>query len=120
MKRKRAVRPASPAHAVTTERAARLYRLLELLDGGPKSRSVLMRRLKLDVRGFYRDLGLLRDCGILLQLEKHRYRLEEKLAHAVLRLPFPDPLLSLGEAVQLAKGRSAAHRKLKEQLARIM
>lgn len=119
MSRKQAKRPTSPTRAVTTERAARLYRLLELLDGGPKTRSMLMRRLKLDVRGFYRDLGLLRACGIELQLERHRYSLQEKCAKAAARLPFPDPLLSLGEAKQLARGRTLAHRKLKEQLGNI-
>jgi hypothetical protein len=34
-------------------------------------------------------------------------------------LPFPDPHLTLGEAQQLAKGRSAAHGKLKKQIADI-
>lgn len=114
-------KPAKPAaKAVTAERAARLYRLLQLLAKGPQTREVLMRRLKLDMRGFYRDLELLRDNGIELPLHNRRYSLDEQLASAMDRLPFPDPHLTLGEALQLAKGRSAAHRKLKEQIARIM
>jgi hypothetical protein len=38
----------------------------------------------------------------------------------VARLPFPDPVLTLGEAQQLAKGRSPAARKLKQQIDRIV
>ena len=42
--------------SLTSLRAARLYRLLTLLGTGPQTRGFLLRRLKLDVRGFYRDL----------------------------------------------------------------
>ena len=106
--------------AVTAERAARLYRLLKLLALGPQSRATLMRRLRLDVRGFYRDLELLRTYGIELTLEGGRYELYQALAGALGRLPFPDPHLTLQDAIQLAKGRTLAHRKLKEQIALIV
>jgi predicted DNA-binding transcriptional regulator YafY len=79
-----------------------------------------MQRLHLDVRGFYRDLELLRDSGITIDLEGRRYRLLEKTATAIARLPFPDPRLTLGEAIQLARGRSQAHRKLQRQIADIL
>ena len=39
---------------------------------------------------------------------------------AILRLPLPDPQLTLGEAQQLAKGRAAVQRKLKELLAKVL
>jgi hypothetical protein len=120
MAKKRGIRPTSAAKAVTPERAARLYRLLHLLGAGPQSRSALTRRLRLDVRGFYRDLELLRSAGIGVSLENRRYALEESVDSASGRLPFPDPRLTLSEALQLAKGRSAAHRKLKEQIAEII
>ncbi|GIW81298.1 MAG: hypothetical protein KatS3mg105_3105 [Gemmatales bacterium] len=120
MARKRATPKSSVAKTVTAERAARLYRLLTLLASGPQTRTTLIRKLRLDVRGFYRDLGLLRSCGIDLPLIKHRYHLAENIEQASARLPFPDPHLSLGEAIQLAKGRTAVHRKLKEQIARIV
>ena len=119
MARKRTTRPAALARTVTAERAARLYRLLQLLGKGPQSREALTRRLRLDVRGFYRDLELLRASGIDVPLREGRYTLQEKVDQATARLPFPDPRLTLGEASQLAKGRTLAHRKLKEQIAQI-
>jgi hypothetical protein len=109
-----------PCRSVSAERAERLYRLLQLLGTGPQTRASLTRRLRLDVRGFYRDLELLRATGIAVPLRNRRYTLEEDVAAATNRLPFPDPRLTLGDAVQLAKGRTLAHRKLKEQIAFIV
>jgi hypothetical protein len=119
---KRRSTPASmpAAGAVTPERAARLYRLLRILAAGPQKREALVRRLRLDVRGFYRDLELLRTAGIEVPLQNRRYSLEEDADVAVARLPFPDPHLTLGEANALAKGRSKAHRKLREQIGQIV
>jgi predicted DNA-binding transcriptional regulator YafY len=115
---KRNPRPKN-AQAVTAQRAARLCKLLRLLGSGPQTRPALARRLRLDVRGFYRDLDLLRKAGIEVIPEDGRYRLAESAAAAIARLPFPDPHLTLGEAMQLARGRTAAHRKLKAQIALI-
>jgi hypothetical protein len=111
---------ASAAEAITAKRAARLYRLLKILGDRPQTRDVLTRRLRLNVRGFYRDLELLRSSGITLVLQDRRYALKEDLDDAVARLPLPDPHLSLGEAMQLAKGRSSAHKKLQEQITAII
>jgi predicted DNA-binding transcriptional regulator YafY len=108
------------ARAVTLDRAARLYGLLHILSTAPQTRAALMKRLRLDVRGFYRDLELLRSSGIGVPLAKGRYQLKEELAKILPQLPFPDPGLTLGEAIQLAKGRSRAHEKLRRQIARIM
>lgn len=119
MARKRTT-AAPAAKAVTAERAARLYRLLRLLAAGPQTRGTLTRRLRLDVRGFYRDLELLRSAGIDLPLVNRRYTLAEDVDDAVARLPFPDPHLTLGEARQLAKGRTKAHQKLKAQVSQII
>ncbi len=112
--------PPETPRAVTPERAARLYRLLHLLGSGPQTRAALARRLKLDVRGFYRDLELLRGAGIVVQFDGRHYSLQGAAAVAVARLPFPDPHLTLGEAQQLAKGRTKAHQKLKAQIAAII
>jgi hypothetical protein len=120
MAKKQQARSALTAKTVTPERAARLYRLLQLLATGPQTRPALTRRLRLDVRGFYRDLELLREAGIELALRGRRYSLDEPVVQAVARLPFPDPHLNLGEASQLAKGRTRLHRKLKQQLAQIL
>jgi hypothetical protein len=110
----------STSSTVTAERAARLYRLLTLIGNKPQTRETLKRRLHLDLRGFYRDLELLRTAGIQLSLVDRHYRLAQPLAAVLARLPFPDPRLTLGEASQLAKGRSKAHRKLRSQIMQIL
>jgi len=112
--------PRPPATAVTADRASRLYRLLHLLGQGAQTRAALTRKLRLGIRGFYRDLEVLRTVGIAVDLVNSRYVLLEDLAEAIERLPFPDPGLTLGEARLLAKGRSRAHRKLKDQLEAII
>jgi hypothetical protein len=116
MAKKRDARP-TRAQAVTAQRAARLCKLLRLVGASPQTRPALTRRLGLDVRGFYRDLEWLRKAGIAVLSEEGRYRLDEDVDTVIARLPFPDPQLTLGEARQLAKGRTAAHRKLQGQIA---
>jgi hypothetical protein len=119
MAKQRKPSPEASATAITRKRAGRLYRLLALLGEKPQTRAVLTRRLKQNLRGFYRDLVVLRDFGITVELVNGRYTLTGKAAVAQGLLPFPDPGLTLGEAMQLAKGRTTAHRKLKEQIAEI-
>lgn len=104
------------AAPVTLERAARLYRLLNLVGRKPQSRDALAKALKLGIRGFYRDLEALRDAHIEVALRDRRYSLAGKLSDATSRLPFPDPGLTLGEATQLARGKSKAHQKLQKQV----
>ncbi len=101
---------------VTAERAARLYRLVSLLAASPQTRAVLLRRLALNIRGFYRDLETLRAAGIMVTLTEGRYTLEQEPNLAIENLPFPDPGLTLGEARQLARGRGPAQRKIAQQL----
>lgn len=120
MARKRKSAPSIPSRAVTPERAARLHRLLRLFAAGPQTREALARKLRLDVRSFYRDLELLRDSGIELPLIDRHYVLKEGVEPAIARLPFPDPRLTLGEAIQLARGRSVAHQKLKALVQQII
>jgi predicted DNA-binding transcriptional regulator YafY len=120
MVRKRTKRANDASKAVTSERAARLYHLLQILARSAQPRQVLMRQLNLDVRGFYRDLNFLRAANIGLPLRSGRYHLEEKVESASARLPFPDPHLTLGEAIALAKGRAAVHRKLDRQVQAIL
>jgi hypothetical protein len=120
MAKKARLAPNAEQTAVTVERAARLYRLLQLLADGAPNRATLMRRLKLDVRGFYRDLELLRASGIVIEVQSRRYLLVSSLDDALSRLPLPDPRLTIGECFVLARGRNPAHRKLREHLNRIM
>jgi hypothetical protein len=110
---------APTTHTITPERAKRLYRLVKLLSRGPRSRFDLTRALRLNVRGFYRELEVLRTYGISIALAQRQYILEDDPADAVDRLPFPDPGLTFGEARQLARGRSRAHQKLRAQIGRI-
>lgn len=99
--------------SVTAERAARLYRLLSSLAKGPQPRTALLRKLRLTVRGFYRDLELLRSVGIEIVSSQGRYAGPDDLDDALGRLPFPDPAINLFEANQLGRGRTAAHRKIR-------
>jgi hypothetical protein len=115
---RRPVKPAQERASVTPERFARLNLLVTLLAKSPQTREVLARKLKLDVRGFYRDLEALRLAGITVTLAEGRYKLTGPLKVARNGLPFPDPMLTLGEVTQLAKGRTAVHRHLEQMIAR--
>ncbi|MFO0866269.1 MAG: hypothetical protein U0744_16745 [Gemmataceae bacterium] len=102
--------------SVTAERAGRLYRLLKILSKGPQTRGILLRKLRLTIRGFYRDLETLREVGIEIVTSAGKYFGPENLDDAIGRLPFPDPALNLAEARQLSTGRSPAHKKIKSLL----
>lgn len=112
--------PVVTASSVSLERAARLYRLVEYLGEGARTRSQILTRLKIDIRTFYRDLELLRLCNIDVALDNRKYALVAPAREALLALPFPDPTLTLGEAQQLAKGRSKIHQKLRDLLKQIV
>jgi predicted DNA-binding transcriptional regulator YafY len=113
--------PAEPARpAVTAERFARLVRLVRALTKKGQTREQLTKQLALDVRGFYRDLELLRAVGIAVVLEGGEYSLREPEEEVLSRLPFPDPHLSLGEARQLARGKSRNHLALQEKIQQLL
>src|SRR5262249_43497664 len=120
MSKKRSTVSAASGKAVSVERASCLYELVEFLASGPKTRNVLLQRLHIDIRTFYRDLEVLRECRIAVNLSSKKYVLKESVHEAVTRLPFPDPNLTLGEAIQLSKGKSPVHRKLAKLLKQIM
>ena len=102
--------------AVTATRVSRLFRIVTALASGPRSRAVLLRKLSLSQRGFYRDLELLRAVGIPVVSGDGRYSLGVTGQAALDRLPFPDPRLTLGEAQRLARGTTAAHKSLQKQI----
>jgi hypothetical protein len=101
---------------LTSQRAGRLYRLLLLLRSGPCHRDVFLRNLGVDLRGFYRDLELLRSLGVAVGVEGKRYRLIDPLGDALARLPFPDAGLSVQDALVLSKGTTDAHRRFRRRL----
>jgi len=115
-----AKKPTPAREAVTPDRCVRLCRLIQLLTNGPKKRDVLAKKLRLDVRGFYRDLDLLRKSGVSIALLGGLYHLDQKPNEATDLLPFHDPLLTIGEARQLSKGRTVAHRRIKAKLEQIL
>ena len=117
---KRSRTPTPEPLAVTKDRAIRLCRLLRLLGTSKQTRANLLRSLVIDVRGFYRDLATLRTHGIVVELKEGHYLLKGKVDAAIKRVPLPDPHLTLGEAVQLSKGRSGTHRKLKALLDEVL
>ena len=107
----------SPArHAVTTERFRRLVQLVQLLGEEPRTREQLLAQLGLDIRGFYRDLELLRSMSVTITLSEGKYHLIGSLEEVLPRLPYPDPRLTLGEMRRLARGRSHLHEALQEQI----
>jgi hypothetical protein len=79
--------PKNAVNAVTAERAQRLHRLLRLLGHGPQARAVLLRKLRLGIRGFYRDLETLRVVGTEVKLADGKYRLVDSLEAAGCRSP---------------------------------
>ena len=107
------------SNSVTAARVARLYRFVRLLARGAVARTVLLRRLGLNQRGFYRDIELLRAVGIRVRADDGRYSVTPDFDAAVNLLPFPDPQLSLGEAQRLARGNTAAHRALRRRVEQI-
>src|SRR3954470_7817104 len=111
--------PPSDRSAVTADRFVRLHKMVRLMSESPRTREALAKQLSLDLRGFYRDLDLLRSSGVAVTLEKGQYGLGTGLDKARAKLPFPDPLLTLGDMRTLSRGKSAAHRKLREHLDKI-
>jgi hypothetical protein len=105
-----------PAPTLTLPRACRLYRLLSLTAEATRSRKVLLTRLKVDVRGFYRDLELLRALGIEIACDGDKYQLAGDLNDALAKLPFPDPGLSFRDVLTLSRGTGDAHKKLRRRM----
>jgi predicted DNA-binding transcriptional regulator YafY len=97
-------------------RAGRLYKLLKQLSSGPAQRSTMLKRLRVGMRTFYRDIDLLRECGVEIETRAEGYSLTESLEDALDRLPFPDPELTFGDVLVLMKGRSSSHQKLRKLL----
>jgi predicted DNA-binding transcriptional regulator YafY len=102
---------------LTPSRAARLYKLLTVLDSAPHTRLAIRRKLRVDTRGFYRDLDALRKLGIEIAADGDgRYSLCGTLEEALTRFPMPDPGLNVREALQLVNGVASAQQKLKRKV----
>jgi predicted DNA-binding transcriptional regulator YafY len=109
-----------PAARVSLARASRLHRLVAALAESPRARERLLAELEIGLRTFYRELALLRRCGIRVRLTKKLYVLANAGADAAGRLPFPDPLLSFAEMAELARCDSPAGKRLADLLASVV
>lgn len=109
-----------PAVQITDSRAARLHRLARLLDEAPRSREELLDLLQIGLRTFYRELELLRRCGVKVRLIGKKYQLRGTLSQAETQLPFPDPRLSFAEMVELSSYQGPAARRLDTMLRRVL
>lgn len=108
-----------PAVHITLGRAARLHRLVTVLAAGPQTREAVLQELGIGLRTFYRELELLKRCGVKIQQKNKAYRLQTTAEQAEGRLPFPDPQLSFAEMAELARGPGEAARRLAEMLATV-
>jgi predicted DNA-binding transcriptional regulator YafY len=109
-----------PAVHITLSRAARLHRLVMFLAASPRSRESVLTELRIGLRTFYRELELLKRCGVKVQQKEKAYRLLSTAEQAEGRLPFPDPQLSFAEMAELARCPGEAGRRLAEMLASVI
>ena len=109
-----------PSVTISINRAARLHRLVKILTQEALARDEVLGRLNLGLRTFYRELELLRRCGIKIRLEKRQYVLISTPEEAEGKLPFPDPQLSFAEMKELSQGEGPAARRLAELLRHVL
>lgn len=109
-----------PAVHITLNRAARLHRLVMFLASAARSRDAILADLRIGLRTFYRELELLKRCGVPVQQKEKSYRLMATAEQAEGRLPFPDPQLSFAEMAELARCPGEAGRRLAEMLQNVI
>jgi hypothetical protein len=105
-----------PAVHITPGRAARLHHLVVLLAERPRSRSQVLAGLGIGLRTFYRELEMLRRCGVKTRLTGKTYTIQGTAAQAEGKLPFPDPRLSFAELSELSRCPGETGRRLAELL----
>jgi hypothetical protein len=109
-----------PSVHITLQRAARLHRLVWFLAETPRTRDAILSQLNIGLRTFYRELELLKRCGVKVRHKNKQYTLLATAKHAEGRLPFPDPQLSFAEMAELAACPCAAGRRLADLLATVI
>jgi predicted DNA-binding transcriptional regulator YafY len=105
---------------ITLQRAARLYRLVGFLAASPRNRTAILAELRIGLRTFYRELELLKRCGVRVRHKTKLYFLLATAEQAEGRLPFPDPQLSFAEMAELAQCDCPAGKRLAELLATVI
>jgi hypothetical protein len=91
-----------------------------LLAENPRSREMILAELAIGLRTFYRELELLKRCGVAIQQKNKLYMLLSSATEAEGRLPFPDPQLSFAEMQELARSPGEAGRRLAALLASVV
>jgi len=76
--------------------------------------------MRVGLRTFYRELVLLRRCGVKVRHKAKLYHLMHTATEAEGRLPFPDPQLSFAEMGELAQCPCPAGTRLAELLASVI
>ena len=109
-----------PSVHITLQRAARLHRLVRFLAAAPRSRPAILSELRIGLRTFYRELELLKRCGVKVRFRSKVYTLSATVEQAEGRLPFPDPQLSFAEMAELAQCDCPAGRRLADLLAEVI
>jgi hypothetical protein len=109
-----------PSVHITLQRAARLHRLVRFLSESPSSRGAILSDLRIGLRTFYRELELLKRCGVKVRHKAKLYHLVPTAAEAEGRLPFPDPQLSFAEMAELAQCPCSAGKRLADLLATVI
>ena len=109
-----------PGVHITLGRAARLHRLVSILAQEPRTREGLLTELGIGLRTFYRELELLKRCGVRVRLTRKTYSLLATADDAEGRLPFPDPQLSFAEMAELSRYPGAAAQRLSQLLERVV
>jgi hypothetical protein len=109
-----------PSVHITLQRAARLHRLVRFLAETSRARGAILSDLRIGLRTFYRELELLKRCGVKVRHKTKLYHLVPTAAEAEGRLPFPDPQLSFAEMAELAQCPCSAGKRLAELLATVI
>ncbi|WP_165071794.1 hypothetical protein [Paludisphaera rhizosphaerae] len=104
---------------ITRQRASRLYTLVRLLEDRPRTRDEILKTQRIGLRTFYRELDLLKRCGVKVLHKDKLYTLAPTPGGAEGRLPFPDPQLSFAEMSELARCECEAGRRLAALLASV-
>lgn len=104
---------------ITRQRASRLYMLVRLLEAHPRTRDEILKTQRIGLRTFYRELDLLKRCGVKVLYKDKLYTLSTISGGAEGRLPFPDPQLSFAEMAELARCECDAGRRLAALLASV-
>ncbi|MGP0070175.1 MAG: hypothetical protein ACLQGP_42075 [Isosphaeraceae bacterium] len=108
-----------PSVRITLQRAERLHRLVTFLAESPRNRASILSELRIGLRTFYRELELLKRCGVKVRHRTKVYSLQATSEQAEGRLPFPDPQLSFAEMSELARCDCPAGKRLAELLAAV-